>query len=381
MNLLGDRPIPRILLIEPLGATPGRLGQGFREEGFKTVETHSTDEVVEALKQHDFDAVVVVADSSDQQRAGLLRRIHQLDPGLPVVVRICADGKGEEEATIPSGAFAWVCRSDDRHELLRNTWLACQCRAARRVADLEAVIRERDERVTRLGAELIDFASVVAHDLRSPLLTISGYCDLLCHEYRGKFDESADCHLQSIIDGVARMNRLIMDLLSYAKLRCINRAADKVELDQVLSDVVSNLDGAISQSDAILEIGVLPCVAGNHSQLVQLFQNLIDNAIKFRSQQRPVVRVSGSEESGGHVIRVADNGIGIDPEHQEAVFHILHRLPRSRELPGTGIGLAICKKIVECHGGRIWIESERDRGATFLVWLPDAEHPAGPGEQ
>jgi signal transduction histidine kinase len=112
-----------------------------------------------------------------------------------------------------------------------------------------------------------------------------------------------------------------------------------------------------------------------------LFQNLLDNAIKFRSHERPVVRVSSEPESDGHIIRVADNGIGIEPEHHEAVFRILHRLPRSRELPGTGIGLAICKKIVECHGGRIWIESERDQGATVLVWLPGADKAVDPGMQ
>jgi light-regulated signal transduction histidine kinase (bacteriophytochrome) len=242
-----------------------------------------------------------------------------------------------------------------------------------RIARLEAELRQRTEQLVRAKAELVDFASVAAHDLRSPLLTISGYCDLLLREHRGQLDESADHYLRSIVDGVARMNRLIADLSGYAQLRCSGRPTGAVELDRVLADVRSNLDGAIRQSEATLDVDSLPRVRGNHNQLIQVFQNLIDNAIKFRGPDPPVVRISSSPESGGHVVRVSDNGVGIAAEHQEVVFQLLYRLPKTRHLPGIGIGLAVCRKILECHEGRIWIESRPGEGATFLVWLPAAE--------
>jgi len=242
-----------------------------------------------------------------------------------------------------------------------------------KVADLEAALSRRDEQLARAKAELVECASTVAHDLRSPLVTISGYCDLLRHEYKGCLDESADRYLQAVVDAVGRMNRLLADLLSYAQLRPIDRRTAKVELDRVFADVVANLDGAVRQTGATVAVESLPSVRGSHSALVQLFQNLIGNAIKFHGDEPPVVRISSSRESSGHVVRVTDNGVGIEPEHREAVFRVLHRLAKSRQLPGSGIGLAICKKIVESHEGRIWVESAPDGGATFLVWLPGAD--------
>ncbi|MBN1590086.1 MAG: hypothetical protein JW888_11270 [Pirellulales bacterium] len=245
--------------------------------------------------------------------------------------------------------------------------------SAQRIAELEAELCRRTEQLARAKAELIDFASVVGHDLRSPLLTISGYCDLLRYEYVGRLDESADHYLKSTIDGVARVNRLLEDLLGYARLQSVSCPTDKVELDQVVADALSNLDGAIGESGATVKVESLPCVRGNHGQLVQVFQNLVDNAVKFRGPDRPIIAVSAEPESDGHVVRVADNGVGIEPEHREVVFQIMRRLAKTRGLPGTGIGLAICRRIVECHGGRIWIESRNSAGATVSVWLPGAE--------
>jgi light-regulated signal transduction histidine kinase (bacteriophytochrome) len=244
---------------------------------------------------------------------------------------------------------------------------------AARLAALEAQLRERDEQLARCQAELLDFASVVAHDLRSPLVTISGYCDLLRHEFRGRLDGATEHYLTAIIDGVSRMNRLIEDLLRYAKLRTTDGSSEQVDLGRVLSDVASDLAGSIRDAGARIEVSSLPCVRGNYTRLVQLFQNVIDNAVKFRGPEPPLIRVSATSDAGGWLIRVEDNGMGIDPGDQEAVFRPLHRLPRGRHLPGTGIGLAICKRIVEGHAGRIWIESDGQHGSTFVVWLPAAE--------
>ena len=239
-------------------------------------------------------------------------------------------------------------------------------------AVLEAKLRHCEEQLAQAKAELVDFASIVAHDLRSPLLTVSGYSDLLVHDFGDRLNESAEHYLRSIVDGVGRANRLIEDLSRYAQLRCLGCPSGTVELDRVFSDVLGNLECMIRESQAAIRVDSLPTVRGNHGDLVHLFQNLVDNAIKFHDTEPPIVEVTSTFENGGNTIRVADNGIGIEPEHYETVFRVLHRLPKSRNLPGSGIGLAICKKIVDCYEGRIWIESEQGRGTTFLVWLPDA---------
>ncbi|MBN2217664.1 MAG: hypothetical protein JW719_09850 [Pirellulales bacterium] len=245
--------------------------------------------------------------------------------------------------------------------------------SALRIEALETALRLREEQLAHSKDEFVKFASIIAHDLRSPLLTISGYCDLLRYEYRGRLDESADRYLRAVVEGVARLNHLIGDLLGYAQIQPFEQPTETVRLDQVLADVVANLEGTIRDNHATLQIGELPRIRGSRASLVHLFQNLVDNAIKFHGEKPPEVRVSSVSDGSGHVVRVADNGIGIEPEHHEAVFQILHRLPKSRHLPGSGIGLAICKKIVESHEGRIWIESAPGQGTTFLVWLPGGE--------
>ena len=241
------------------------------------------------------------------------------------------------------------------------------------VSDLQAQLEKCQAELIQSRKEFVDFASVVAHDLRSPLLTISGYCDLLRHECKGQLSQSTDQYLCSIGDAVERMNRLLQDLLRYAQLPHSSCSSEKIALDQVLQDVINNLNAVIRESDAKIEIGELPAVTGDRTRFVQLFQNLIDNAIKFRGAQRPEIHIYSSRKANGHVLHVTDNGTGIDPKYHEEVFRILHRLPESRSIPGSGIGLAICKRIVDGYQGRIWIESSKDGGTTFQVWLPATE--------
>ena len=241
------------------------------------------------------------------------------------------------------------------------------------VEDLEAAIRARTEDLARSNRELADFASVVAHDLRSPLLTVSGYCHLLREGYSGRMDTTADGYLNAIVEGVARMNRLIEDLLDYSRLGSSECAFEPIRLDAVLGQVGANLEAMIRQSGAAIEIGPMPTVLGDQTQLAQLFQNLIGNAIRFRATEPPAIAISSTPDGDRHVIRVADNGIGIDSKDFDKVFQVFFRKAAGRREGGTGIGLAICKKIVQRHGGRIWLESEMGRGTTFLLTLPDAE--------
>lgn len=235
---------------------------------------------------------------------------------------------------------------------------------------LEQEIHHAQELV-RSNAELEQFAYVASHDLQEPLRTIASYAKLLSRRYSGQLDEKGNRFIQYITEEALRMQALINDLLRYSR---VGRQAQNVTLCDcaaVLDLVVSRLEGAISDSGATVIRGELPSVMADETQLVQLFQNLIGNAIKYRSEEPPVVQVAAQRQEGQWLFWVRDNGIGIDPKYAERIFVIFGRLHTHDEYSGTGIGLAIASKIVERHGGRIWVESELGQGATFYFTIPE----------
>jgi light-regulated signal transduction histidine kinase (bacteriophytochrome) len=200
---------------------------------------------------------------------------------------------------------------------------------------------------------------------------VSNFTQLLGKRYRGKLDPDADEFIAFAVDGANRMHTLIQDLLEYSR---VGRKGDRfaaVDTNESLAAAKANLEAAIRGSGARVTAETLPTVRGDRGQLIRLFQNLIDNAIKFRSRETPCIHVSASppERGSGWVFSVRDNGIGIDPQYAERIFVIFQRLHTRAEYPGTGIGLAICKKIVERHEGRIWLESELGKGSVFYFTL------------
>ncbi|NLE38770.1 MAG: GHKL domain-containing protein [Pirellulaceae bacterium] len=369
MSFASSAAPPSVLVVATAGAI-GDLEHGLRAKGFDPVFLKPSMQVGDVLDPARCDAMLIDASRRDSEVHEPSKTISRLPQWIPIVLRTTDAGQSEWERVSDGRLFASIERSDDLGPLVAALWQACWHGAARRAIELEASLRNRDVMLAQSKAEIIDFAAVCAHDLRSPLLTVSGYCDLLRHEHGDHLDESAKRYLQSICNAIPRMNRLIDDLAAYARLGNGSNGAGPLELNEVLADAVSNLDVSIRAANAIIEIDRLPSVAGNRSRLVQVFQNLLDNAIKFRGKTRPAVRISASADGEGVVVRVADNGIGIAAEHHESIFRVFHRLARSREVPGTGMGLAICRRIVESHGGRIWVESQPDRGATFFVRLP-----------
>jgi light-regulated signal transduction histidine kinase (bacteriophytochrome) len=207
---------------------------------------------------------------------------------------------------------------------------------------------------------------------------VTSYVQLLARRYKGKLDSDADEFIAFAEGGTIRMWNLINGLLTYSRVGMRGKRLEPTDCETALSQSLDNLTVAMEENGAVVTHDALPMVMADNSQLVQLFQNLIGNAIKFRGKEPPRVHVSASRNGNGWIFSVRDNGIGIAPEYAERIFVIFQRLHGREEYPGTGIGLAICQKIVERHGGHIWVESEVGKGATFYFSLPasKAEQPS-----
>jgi signal transduction histidine kinase len=242
-------------------------------------------------------------------------------------------------------------------------------------------LEERAAELERSNADLEQFAYAASHDLSEPLRTVAGFSQLLAARYRGQLDEEADEMIRYMGDGVDRMQQLIDDLLLYSRVGRTPLREERVDLDDVLADARAWLGPAAQESGAQITNDPLPEVVGERGQLTQVLQNLVGNAIKFVAPGvTPQVHVSASVSGGEWRIAVADNGIGVPPEQAEAVFKMFGRLHPSDTYPGTGIGLAIVKRIVERHGGRIWVEPREGGGSVFVFTMPDRVRAARPAE-
>ncbi|MCT7962811.1 PAS domain S-box protein [Laspinema sp. D1] len=247
--------------------------------------------------------------------------------------------------------------------------------ASRDITDRQRIEKELAQHtadLARSNAELEQFAYIASHDLQEPLRMIASYTQLLALRYPEKLDAKADKYIAYILDGATRMQQLIHDLLQYSRVGTHGKSFDFVDCHEVITRAISNLKIAICKSDARINWQNLPRVFGDKTQLLQLFQNLIANAIKYRGLQPPQVQIEAHYQEGEWLFSVRDNGIGIDPKHGDRIFQIFQRLHTREEYPGTGIGLAICKRIVERHRGHIWVESEPDRGAIFYFTLANS---------
>jgi PAS domain S-box-containing protein len=233
----------------------------------------------------------------------------------------------------------------------------------------EEALKRTAEQLTRSNEELEQFAYVASHDLQEPLRVVTGYVQLIDRKYKDKLDSDADQFFHYIIDGVARMQQLITDLLSYSRVGSRGLSFSPTNVQEIVERVLCNLKAVIDESGAAVTCDPLPVVQGDETQLVQLFQNLIGNGIKFRGDRPPQIHVSARRQDQDWEFTVRDNGIGIDEQYWEQIFVIFQRLHTRQEYAGTGIGLAICKRIVERHGGRIWLDSEPGRGTTFHFTL------------
>ncbi len=249
------------------------------------------------------------------------------------------------------------------------------------LAEEAAAARAHAHDLERSNADLEQFAYVASHDLQEPLRTVASYVQLLQARYEGELDEDADEFIAFTVSGVTRMQNLIRDLLAYSQASGPPPTMEPTNLDEVLDTVIEDVAATIAATDAEIERDPLPVVMGNRTQLIQLFQNLLSNALKFHGDKPPRIDIRASDHGDRWRITVADQGLGFDPAYREKAFQIFQRLHDPGLVAGTGVGLAVCKRIIENHGGEIDVETAPGKGATFRFTLPSAPPEASPSRE
>ena len=234
----------------------------------------------------------------------------------------------------------------------------------------EEALKERSQELERSNADLEQFAYVASHDMQEPLRMISGYTQLLAKRYKGRLDTDADDFIGFAVDGASRMQRLIKDLLVYSRVDMRGAVLEPTDVEVQLDGALANLRLRIEESGAVISRDPLPTVMADPMQLLRVLQNIMSNAVKFRSAEAPRIHVSARRQGQEWVFSVRDNGIGIAPEYQQQVFMAFRRLHGPQRYPGSGIGLAVCKKVVDRHSGRIWIEPQPGKGSIFYFTMP-----------
>jgi signal transduction histidine kinase len=247
---------------------------------------------------------------------------------------------------------------------------------SQKVSELEAA----NDELRRSNADLEQFAYVASHDLSEPLRTVSGMVQLLARRCDGRLDQDADLYISEAVEGTRRMYALIQDLLRYSRAGQGELSRDWVDCASLVGGVIEALRGAIGQTAATVSVGRLPTIRGEATQLQQVFQNLISNALKFRSAARPRIQVVAARDDRKWSFSVTDNGIGIEPRHAGRVFEVFKRLHGHEAYSGSGIGLSICKRIVERHGGEIWVAPAPAGGCRFQFTIPDSGEEALDGK-
>lgn len=237
----------------------------------------------------------------------------------------------------------------------------------------EQALVDQARELARSNADLEQFAYIASHDLQEPLRAIAGCVQLLQQSYAGQLDARADEFIRHTVEGVQRMQALIEDLLAYSRAGGRRDVMQTVDVAEVVNTGLKNLALRIEEAQGQVQVGSLPKVTGDPTQLLQLFQNLLSNALKFRGEVQPVIEVQAWRDGANWLFSVKDNGIGMESQYFERIFRLFQRLHTRRAYPGTGLGLAICKKIVEYHRGQIWVESTPGQGSTFFFTLPPGE--------
>jgi light-regulated signal transduction histidine kinase (bacteriophytochrome) len=300
-----------------------------------------------------------------------------------LLLRLLGAGVGAEAivlGVIAAAAVAWLLlhRAGVQHATMRvlEESLTAEGRAEetdRRLAGAAAELQRRATELERSNADLRQFAYVASHDLSEPLRTVRSYLQLLARRYQGRLGSDADEFIDFAVGGATRMQALIDGLLVYSLAGTSTHTRVSVDCTKVVHNTLATMEALVREKGAAVTVESLPTLYGDETQLAQLFQNLLSNALKFVSDRPPRVRISAVQEGAGWLFSVEDNGIGIEPRHVERAFKVFQRLQSREAYPGSGIGLAICKRIVERHGGRIWAEPVAGGGTAFRFTIPGRE--------
>ena len=349
---------------------------------------------VAELRRGGFDVTADVVDTGDQVRAHLGKNSYDVilaDYSLPNFR--CMDTLDilrEKNQTIPMILVTGALNSETAVECVKqgavdyvlkdNLGRLVQC--VRRALEDTRLRQERTraqeqlalkvDELARSNCDLEQFAYVASHDLQEPLRMVAAYTQLLSERYRGKLDSAADRYIAYAVEGATRMQALLEDLLAFSRIGRNGVTPAPTDVNTAVEEVLRNLAFTLKEHSVTIICNPLPTILADRFQLVQLFQNLIGNAIKFRGKATPSIAISADKLGEEWVFSIVDNGIGIAAEHKEFIFKIFQRLHTRAEYPGNGVGLAICKKIVEQNGGRIWVDSELGRGSNFRFTFPAA---------
>ena len=353
------------------------------------------------LTEYCADAVLLDLGLPDSQGLDTYAKVHDQFPRLPIVVlsglhdesvaiKAVRDGaqdylvKGQIDGRLMARSMRYAIERKNAEEALQEAHDNLERRVKERTIELsnlndqlteEIEIRKRAEEGLKeltnalkvTNTDLMNFTHVISHDLKSPLHTIGGFANLLARRYKGKIDAGADEILDDIVNGVNRMQELIKDLLEYSQARTKKKQLTPIACTSVVKKAVSNLEAVINANNASITYDDLPTIRADSLQLISLFQNLIDNAIKYRKEEDPRIHISAEQKGNEWIFSIRDNGIGIDSKGSERIFGMFQRL--SNDQSGTGIGLATCKEIAKRHGGRIWVESNPGKGSTFYFTI------------
>jgi signal transduction histidine kinase len=370
---LSSPPAPlRVLHVEDNVMDAELVALALRKGGFsaaiEVVQTEAEFEKQLQLRVPD----VVLADYNLPQWNGMeaVKSIQRAGVNVPVILVSGALGDVTAVNCIKQGATDYVLKDGLARlpEAIRRALQEKEVLRLRRKAE-EDLARKAEE-LARSNADLEQFAYIASHDLQEPLRMVAAYTKLIAERYRGRLDENGDKFIAYACEGALRMQTLIQDLLAFSRVGRAGAKIISVDCAAAMAEVLLTLGPVIREHEAVVTYTSLPVVQMEASQMTQVFQNLIANAIKFHGEQPPKISVRAEKAGTEWLFTVSDNGIGIAPENAEAVFVVFHRLHTRTEYPGNGIGLAICKKIIELNGGKIWVEPHVGEGSTFKFTLP-----------
>lgn len=382
-----ESPKPTILIVDDTPVNVAVLAEHLVSHGFSVMVAQDGEEGIERAQFAPPDLVLLDVMMPGVGGFETCRKLkeHEATKDIPVIFMTALSDIDDKITAYKVGGVDYVTKPFHTEEVLARITTHLSLQAMRRQLlaqneqlqqeisvrqNAEAVLAQRSDELVRSNAELEQLAYVASHDLQEPLRMVASYLQLLEQRYGGQLDADAHEFIAFAVDGAKRMQALIDDLLSYSRVGTKAKPMQATHCDAVLKNALQSLCVAIEESGAQIQCAKLPTVPGDAAQLAQVFQNLLANAIKFRGERTPHIEVRVEPDHGFWRFEVEDNGIGIAAEYFDRIFVMFQRLHNRSKYPGTGIGLAICKRIIERHGGRIWVESTLGQGSVFKFTLP-----------